>query len=171
MTRRIEYYIYTPNVTIGGSNPNSNFCARSLSDGGRSVGFHQCSRKIVSRIDGYGFCKQHYDELVLSLGIETGDGTTRKYVALFHHGSPTLSVIEILKSTKHTITLKSVTNLIGRISLYTGKQNIHSRYTSGMAMFDTKKDALAFLKVKALEYIESLEEKILDVREDIEKYL
>lgn len=53
--------IYKPHGTLEGKVDESR-CRASVHDGGRGCGFHQCSRKTVVVVDGYGFCKQHSPE-------------------------------------------------------------------------------------------------------------
>lgn len=39
--------------------PDARWCAGSVHEGGRGVGFYQCSRRPTVTEHGYGWCKQH----------------------------------------------------------------------------------------------------------------
>ena len=155
MSDRIKYYVFSPNENLGQRSLNPNYCARQVAEGGRSVGFNQCGRKIVKWIDGYGFCKQHYEEVSLALGLDNTD-VTIKFFAEFSYGKPKLAVAELSNETEHTMTVTKVTTIIGDSSFYRGKQNKKSRYTKSMEVFDSQDEALGYLKEKAIDDLQRL---------------
>ena len=72
MARDITWYIYEPlswQKTLG-YQVNMERCRHQVPDGGRSVGFHQCSRKAVEQVDGYWFCKMHAKRVREALGYD-----------------------------------------------------------------------------------------------------
>ena len=164
--RDVAHYVYTPNKNLGQYGRSLSHCAMQISDGGRGVGFHQCSRKPVSNIDGYDFCKQHHTEVSLALGINT-DVVTVKYFAQFYNEKPRLSVVEITAETQHTMTIKNVIHIINDMSLYSGRQNKNSRYTHGMEMFDTQDKALSYLDDEMVKNINELGERRMRLAEEL----
>lgn len=48
---------YTPRSPYGSL--RAGYCCASVADGGRSVDFHQCSRKVVIEYGVLGYCRQH----------------------------------------------------------------------------------------------------------------
>lgn len=57
----LRWHLYVPHGWGHVFSPD--YCAQSVHDTGRSVGFHQCCFGVKETIEGHGWCKRHAREL------------------------------------------------------------------------------------------------------------
>lgn len=118
---------------------NPERCQFEVAEVGRMTVWHQCSRKFVEVIDGFGFCKQHASEVKRRLGISKGEIV--RYIARFRNGNPELTRVQIESETEKTITVIDSEVILGSyVYIGTGRQN-----KSQFNVFETEKEALIWL--------------------------
>lgn len=149
--QNVKDEIYSPNSKYAGRfDPNR--CAKSVHEGGRGVGFHQCTRKGTVELEGYKFCSKHANEIKLRYGV--ADVVATKFVASFYQGSPELASFTISEETDSYYHVSSINNILGYVSFYTGVQKKNSQWNRKFNFFDTEKDAWLWLQKQASESLE-----------------
>ena len=131
--RKVEEFLYEPRTVLesfGNRNwkPDLDHCRFSVAEHGRITTWHQCTRKGVEKIDGYGFCKQHSKEVRRRLGIFSDQEIFIKYAAEFSYGKPSLVELKLLSETEKMIEVQSSKKIMGSNHIINGKQLKRSNY-------------------------------------------
>lgn len=158
MSNKAEDYIHTGprnNWYKGEYKPDLTRCRYSVAEYGRVTDWHQCTRKPVENVEGYGFCKIHSDEVKTKLGIRN-DSTKTKYAAAFYYGKPILVELKIFGETEKTIDIESVNELMGSaFGLYKGKSKKNSQYTAKYEFFDDFNMAISYLYTESESHVQT----------------
>ena len=70
---------------------STKYCAASVSESGRGVGFAQCGRKPVETLGGYGWCRQHAKQIKSEAGLLDNETW---YIAGVKYGEAYVTKIE-----------------------------------------------------------------------------
>lgn len=163
--RTVQDFVHEPERGVWGTKDRPNDpdrCQFSVAEHRRITTWHQCNRKIVEEIDGFGFCKQHAEEVNQKLGRLTGEIV--RYIAEFRD-SPALVKALLSSETENTFNLVSRENIIGSMSAWAGKQRKDSQYWKHRVFFEDYGEALNWLYDRSVqkmnkskkEYDESVE--------------
>lgn len=158
MNEKIEQYVHKGSRFTMNFKLDKEHCSFSVYEYDRAGDRHQCTRKIVEMIDGYGFCKTHAAEVKRRLGKTVA--TETRYAARFSHGEPSLLELEVISETDKTIEIQSVKTILGSsYGLYAGKLRKDLQYTRQYEFFVFATAAHQWLTDKALEYVESCQKQ------------
>lgn len=144
--------VYRPNRTITSAPLSPKYCAQSVHETGRGVGFHQCDRKAVVQLGGYGWCTQHANQIKSRAGLldvsESYSGGVNQY------GSPYL-----LKITDDGVRVTSKT-------LFGSDIFVNAKTVQRVPTFEL---AVQQIEIAAQEYISKREKEICDLRDKVKQ--
>jgi len=136
---------------------NSIYCAKSVPDGGRSVTFHQCSRKWTEKLGNYGFCSSHAKEIKVKCGLADIIGTY--YIAKFNGDRESdLAEFDFSEKTDRFYTVTDVRSIVGNIYFYTGRQKMDSESNRRYSVFEHESDAWLWLYQESANYYNNTKE-------------
>jgi len=144
----IKSVVYSPTSNYSAKLDNSVYCAMSVHEQGRGVGFYQCGKKAIEVIGGYGFCSTHAKEIKHRAGISKIIGT--HYVAKFENSDePSIAEFDFSEKTEKFYTVEEVRNIVGNIYFFTGKQKITSDGNRGFKFFESEENAWVWLQLES----------------------
>lgn len=159
----VKSSIYSPTSAYSAKLDNSVYCAMSVHEQGRGVGFYQCGKKATEVIEGYKFCSSHAKEINHRAGVSKIIGT--HYVAKFEGSDePSIAEFDFSEKTEKFYTVEEVRNIVGNIYFFTGKQKITSDGNRGFNFFEFEEDAWIWLHLES-------EKFYLHMKEELEKAL
>jgi len=161
----IDYLVYSPNRNLAFQNGlDRTQCSRSVADGGRSVGFHQCGNNPVEEIGGYQWCGVHAREVKRRLGINDEATTVKFVVGNKGQFGSYIEKIQVIKESDKSLTVASVEGVYGNKEHYS--QIIKK---SGIRVYDSKSDALEAMVVILHAKINGLMNEVKRYNDEIEK--
>ena len=152
MPKTIEDFVYTPRSIWTSKNwkPDLKRCRYSVSDIGRMISWHQCTRKAVEDVEGYGWCKAHATTIKALFELSEGE-TFIKYAATFDYEKPILIELQLFSETEKMMNVSSAKNLMGDYNQFiSGQQMKNSRYLRSYKYFDQYNESLVWLYNQAL---------------------
>jgi len=145
-------------------------CRHRVSGHGR-YGSHQCSRKAVETIQGYGFCTQHAEKVKGALGIAKSSSGAMIYITKFSRGRASLACAKLVKETpkRYTISMETKKNILGSVFCSRFIAKGRDAHTSLDSALDYLQERLQQYADSCRQELETAEEQLLNFVGEREK--